>query len=96
MEASAAKNDMNMRFATMLVATNLLIFGKQLVSAGTKLVKYKPRSTYLAYSVYEFMHCALISCIIITFNMPYLDLKPRKGPTSFSMSFSMQMTSTRM
>ncbi|CAJ0575633.1 unnamed protein product, partial [Mesorhabditis spiculigera] len=96
MKESPSKNEMNMRFATMLVATNALIFGKQLVGAATMRVSYRPRSTYLASSVYEFMHCALISCIIITFNMSYLDVKPRMEPTSSALSSSFQTTTTRV
>ncbi|CAJ0569958.1 unnamed protein product, partial [Mesorhabditis spiculigera] len=96
MKSRPRQNDLNMRFATMLVATNALIFGKQLVGAATMRVSYRPRSTYLASSVYEFMHCALISCIIITFNMSYLDVKQRNEPTSSSLSTSFQTTTTRV
>ncbi|CAJ0577427.1 unnamed protein product, partial [Mesorhabditis spiculigera] len=65
-----------------LAATNALIFGKQLVSMGTEWMYPEPRASYLAYSVYEFIHCALISCIVITFNMSYYEPKsksPHRG-----------------
>ncbi|CAJ0577442.1 unnamed protein product, partial [Mesorhabditis spiculigera] len=78
MKESAAKNEVNLRFATMLVATNLLIFGKQIVGSAANLVASWPDISYLSYSVYEFMHCSAISCITITFNMSYLNVKPVK------------------